>query len=130
MPTLHLILSHSLTPEQKADARQNWGIDQFQVLPPDLQALWSNVPPTLEELTPYFAPLLEWISEHLTWKDYLLVQGDFGAVFLVVEYCRAFNYGTPLYATTLRQTQESLNEDGSVRIERVFKHVRYREYGI
>ncbi len=96
-------------------------------LPEHLQARWSNVPPHLESIDDHLRPILDWLGEQTQPGDYVLVQGDFGAVYLSVIY--AFAVGLiPLYATTERQVVEIPQPDGSVQVQRTFRHVRFRKY--
>ena len=64
------------------------------------------------------------------WKkgDYILIQGDFGACFLMVQF--AFEKGfIPIYSTTEREAVETHGEDGSVSLTHRFKHRIFRRYG-
>ena len=60
--------------------------------------------------------------------DYVLVQGDFGACCLMVDYARRLGL-LPIYSTTRREVHEECLKDGSIRLVRSFRHVRFREYG-
>jgi phenylpropionate dioxygenase-like ring-hydroxylating dioxygenase large terminal subunit len=123
-----LFLSHQLTEDQEAELRAHWGVGEIVPLPQDLQALWSQVPPYLESLTGYLSPLFRWLAENARPGDIALIQGEFGAVYLAVQ--KAFELGlVPIYATTRREVRETKLPDGSIRQERVFKHVRFRVYG-
>ena len=58
--------------------------------------------------------------------DYVLVQGEFGAVFYMVDYC--FKTGRiPVYAATKRVVQEHKNGD-KITSKRVFEHTCFRRY--
>jgi len=123
-----LLFSHDLTQEQIEELERGWGVEVIEPLPPELQKLWSSVPPHLDSLSQYLAPVLEWMEKIGEPGDKAVIQGDFGAVYLAVR--KAFELGvTPLYATTRREVREVLQPDGSVKQERVFRHVRFRVYG-
>lgn len=127
MPTLFLLFNHRLTPDQETDATQSLGVTECIYLPETLQPLWSQVPPEAESLVAYLEPLRLWLSEQARAGDYVLVQGDYGATYLMVQ--QAFRLGLiPVHGTTARQTLEQVQPDGSVKIERVFRHARFREY--
>lgn len=129
MKTLYLLFSHTLTEEQKTDACLNLGVNEFMGLTPNLQQLFSNVPANLETLDEYLTPICEWISEKASNKqDYILIQGDFGVTYYLVNYCKKFNYASPIYATTERQIVEVVQENGSITTQRVFKHRMFRKY--
>ena len=129
MSTLFLLFSHQLTLAQQQDARQNLNVERFVSLPTDLQQLFSNIPPDLERLETYLSPIIQWIDDNCTqWEDYMLIQGDFGATYYLVNYCRSFNYACPVYATTRREVINEVNQEGAVEVKKVFRHVRFREY--
>ncbi|MDL1970754.1 MAG: CRISPR-associated protein Csx20 [Candidatus Desulfofervidaceae bacterium] len=128
MPTIYLLFSHKLTPEQEKDLKENWQVENIISLPPELQYLWSQVPPDLFELNEYLEPIKGWLKENVQKGDLVLIQGDFGAVYLMVNY--AFSLGlTPIYATTERAVKEESSPEGEVVIERIFRHKRFRRYG-
>ncbi len=129
MSTLHLLFSHTLTPDQEQDAHLNLGVGQFKSLSPDLQELFSNVPPDLKSLDTYLAPIQAWIKEFAADpQDYILIQGDFGATYFLVDYCKQCGFAVPVYATTERQSVDVTQADGSVVTQRTFRHKMYREY--
>lgn len=129
MKNLFLLFSHHITEEQFQDARQSLGITDFIRLPEDLQKRFSNVPADLETIDEYLQPILDWIDEYCaSHKDYILIQGDFGATYFLVDYCKKRNYATPIYATTERKSVEEVQEDGSIKTQRIFKHKRFRLY--
>lgn len=129
MKTLFLIFSHTLTPEQVLDAEASLGVSEFIGLPPDLQTLFSQVPADLESLQQYLRPIFNWIDQNASDNDdYVLIQGDFGATYLLVDYCKTFGYAIPIYATTERAVINETQEDGSVTVQRIFRHKRFRKY--
>jgi hypothetical protein len=127
MPTLFLLFSHTLTEEQRADARRTLGVRRFVRLPADLQARWSAVPPDADRIDAHLQPVLDWLAAQARPGDYVLAQGDFGAIFLAVTF--ALGRGLrPIYATTARQVRETRRPDGQVEVQRVFRHARFRPY--
>ena len=62
MKTLFLLFSHSLTEDQKQDAQDSLGVSEFVSLPAELQQMFSNVPPELEELDDFLDPIVDWIT--------------------------------------------------------------------
>ncbi|GAA4829440.1 CRISPR-associated protein Csx20 [Algivirga pacifica] len=125
---LHLFFSHSLTQEQQQDAQQALQVTKEIPLPERLQKLWSNVPPELEDLNAYTTPFLQYIEQEIAPEDYVLVQGDFGMVNMIVGYCKLRNKGIPIYATTERKAVEVVLPDGTVEVKRTFKHKIFRQY--
>jgi len=126
MKNMFLLFSHKLTNEQIIDAKKVLKVDNFVYLPNDLQSLWSNVPAELESLKNYLLPLKEYIKNNAKKDDFVLIQGDFGAVYEMVNYAKKLNL-TPVYATTKRETQEEIQKEKVVKISK-FKHIRYRKY--
>lgn len=127
MHKMLLLLSHELTVDQREDADASLTINEFVPLPPDLQELWRNIPPTKPLLSDYLEPFCVWIKENANSGDYVLIQGDFGAAYSMVNY--AFSAGLiPVYATTERESVETPMPDGSVKLERIFKHRMFRGY--
>jgi len=125
--TLFLIFSHEITPAQRQDAEKSLGISGFTELPPELRELWGPIPPDIESVNRYLAPIVEWLSVVGKPGDYVLIQGDFGAVYHLVNL--AFNRGlVPVYSTTTRSAIEEHGEDGTVRMTHIFRHVRFRRY--
>jgi hypothetical protein len=106
---LYLLLSHNLTPEQIQDAQENWQVKNFVALPEHLQTLY------------------DWLKQNCQKGDLILIQGDFGATYLMVQYAWQAQL-IPLYSTTKRNVQERILPDGSVHTERFFVHQRFRIY--
>ena len=67
-----------------------------------------------------------WINEISNEQDYILVQGEFGATFYIVDYCFKNNL-IPVYATSVRRVEE-IREGDKVLTNRVFVHEGYRKY--
>jgi len=129
MPKLFLIFNHTLTPEQESDARASLGVDEIEEMPQELHGIWSNIPPDKPAIDSLLKPVKTWLAENAEPDDFVLVQGDFGACYLIVTF--AFEKGLiPVYSTTLRQTRETRGPDGSINVSRTFKHLIYRRYGL
>ncbi|MDM8537378.1 CRISPR-associated protein Csx20 [Desulfobacterales bacterium HSG17] len=129
MPTsLYLLFNHQITPDQELDARTSLKVENIITMPPEIQDIWSQVPPDLDGISDVLAPVKSWLSSVSSPGDYVLVQGDFGACFIMVN--AAFDLRLiPVYATTKRAVTEELQPDGSLKITRRFKHQRFRKYG-
>ena len=128
MPTLFLLFNHQFTPAQYQAAREELGVLQVVSMPPPLQDLWGQIPPDLPALAPYLQPLQAWLAARAAPGDYVLIQGDFGATYLMVRF--ALEHGLiPIYATTSRQAREEHLPDGAVKMVHYFQHQRFRRYG-
>jgi hypothetical protein len=125
--TLFLLFNHSLTAPQESDARTSLGIGRILLPPPVISRYWMEIPPDVEELTEHLAPVISWLGNEARPGDFALIQGEFGATFLLVN--EALRLGlVPIYSTTRRQAVEHHLPDGQVNISHIFSHVRYRKY--
>jgi len=129
MSDLFLIFNHEITSLQEEDARENLGVTRIIDLPPDLKKLWSQVPPDLPEIFSYLEPVMEWLAGHAKQNDFVLIQGDFGACFIMVNF--AFKRDlVPVYSTTRREAVEEYGEGGTIKMVHRFKHRKFRRYGV
>lgn len=127
MHRMLLVFSHELTPEQIEDARTTLNINEFVPLPSDLQKLWQNIPPADLSIIGYMEHFRRFVKDNADKGGYALIQGDVGAVYLMVNF--AFSLGLiPVYATTERDVLEKRMPDNSVISERIFKHKIFRRY--
>ena len=89
------------------------------------KTIWGNI--DTESSVINLDKLEEFILDKTKIDDYILIQGEFGAVFKLVDFC--FRIGRiPVYATSKRESQDFEKEDGSIEKRSVFKFVRFREY--
>ncbi|NLI83774.1 MAG: hypothetical protein GX443_19140 [Deltaproteobacteria bacterium] len=128
MSKLLLLFNHTLTGQQSADAVENLGVSGFVNPPESVKALWADIPASPAEIRPFLQPVFDWLDGASEPGDYVLVQGDFGAVFLVVHHALE-THRIPVYSTTRREAAEEPGHDGSVQLTHRFRHVRFREYG-
>lgn len=127
MPRLFLLFSHQLTPDQMADAQRTLATSDWVALPAALQARWSEIPPDADTIADHLQPIFDWLQAAASPGDFVLIQGDFGAVYLAVTFAVAREL-IPIYATTARQVVETRLPDGQIQTQRIFAHVRYRRY--
>ncbi|HHW48438.1 MAG TPA: hypothetical protein GXX14_07465 [Clostridiaceae bacterium] len=126
MPDLYLVFSHELSESQKKEAYERLGVKDILGLPDNLKAIWSQIPADIPCVSEYIEPVREWLEKNIREGDYILIQGDFGATYLLVKWAFSKNC-TPLYATTERIVTETHNGE-KVIVSRVFEHVRFRFY--
>jgi len=125
---IFLVFNHKITPEQKKGAEISLGVNRIIEMPENLQLLWQQIPPALPGIKTILDPVKTWLVESAKPLDYVLIQGDFGATYLLVEF--ALNRKLiPVYSTTIRQARESIQPDGSLKTEHLFKHKIFRRYG-
>jgi len=123
-----LIFSHELTGEQKKELKDKWGVNRIVPMPEDISDTWRNVPPEISSLKSFVRPVLEWLVKVAFPDDVVLVQGDFGATFIVVNFSLKLGL-VPVYSTTKRDVTEEAYPGGEVRQNRIFKHQMFRRYG-
>ncbi len=124
---MFLFFSHKLTSEQIEDAKKNLKVERFIYLPKDLQQLFSNVPAENECLEEFKKPFEEYLSKNSQKGDYVLLQGDFGLIYLLIDFSKRVGL-VPVYATTKRVVIEKRVDNKTVKISQ-FKHIRFRRYG-
>ncbi len=83
-PTLFLLFNHCLTVPQETDARTSLGVDRIVLPPPEISRLWQEIPPESDELISYLAPIFSWLGNEAHPGNFVLIQGEFGATFLLV----------------------------------------------
>ena len=126
MHKIFLLFSHKLTQSQRDDARDSLGVDEFIGLPKELQTLWSNIPSEVKRLKSYLEPLKKYLKENALKDDIILVQGDFGGVYEMVEFCKENNF-IAVHSTTKREVQEVIRENRVIKTS-TFEHVIFRRY--
>ena len=126
MNKMFLLFSHTLTKNQKDDAMKSFGIEEFIYLPKDLQELFSNVPNDLKKLSEYLTPIKLFLKQYSKEGDFVLIQGDFGATYILVNFAKSLKLRA-VYSTTKRVTQE-FEGDGKIIKKSIFEHERFREY--
>jgi len=125
--SLFLIFNHKLSEIQKEDARSSLGVHRIINLPGDLDQIWRQIPPDLIEIDNCLKSIKTWLSDQAAESDYVLIQGDFGATFILVNF--TFEKGLiPIYSTSNREAVEEQQEDGSVKLSHRFRHQRFRRY--
>ena len=123
MKKMFLFFSHILTDLQKKEAEEEWGINEFVYLPEDLQRKWSQIDPFSESVD--IKPFTVFLMQKANKGDIVLIQGDYGAVFSLVNI--AFeNDLLPVYATSVRRKKIISNNMDAYETD--YKHCRFRRY--
>ena len=126
MKKMFLLFSHNLTQIQIDDAKNNLDIEKFVSLSQDLQELWSNIPSDLIFIKEYLLPFRNFLKKNSNFGDVVLIQGDFGAVYQMVNFANDLGLKA-VYATTTRVIEEIVIDEKTVK-KSIFEHRRYREY--
>lgn len=127
MKQIFLLFSHQLTPAQQDELQKKFGINKVVYLPPELQIIWSNIPPELCSIKSHLEDVFKWISGEANPEDVILIQGEFGAVYMAVDFCEKMSL-IPIYATTKREISKETSTGETIEIKRTFTHVRFRRY--
>jgi hypothetical protein len=123
MKKMFILISHTITQQQKEDAVKYLGIDTFCVLP---TKVWSQIPAEHGSVKESLMSLKKILLEKAKRGDYLFVQGDYGATFNMVQFAKESGL-VPVYATSIRKAYEVAKGEKVVTV-REFQHVRFREY--
>lgn len=123
---LLVLLSHELQDKQVVEINELMGIKEIVRAPDSVMKVWSNISPKGELAQEDLEPVISWIGRTSSQGDRVLVQGEFGATFYVVEYCFERKL-RPIYSTTERKVVEEVQGD-KVIAKRVFSHVTFRSY--
>ena len=120
---MYILMSHKMTEQQKEDAKQTLNVQCFVVLPTDV---WSQIPAENKNVESSLLQLKAQLMTQAKEGDLLLVQGDYGATFNMVQFTKEIGL-IPVYATSKRNVYEVV-EGEKVTTVRGFRHVRFRKY--
>ncbi len=107
MATLYLLFNHQLTEAQKENAHKVLGVVDIVDLKPWTGDLWSAIP--TGEVFPQkeVDQIIQTLTEKTHPGDFLLVLGEWGAVYYIVDWC--FHTGRiPCHTTTSRKVLEEV----------------------
>ena len=127
MKQIFLLFSHQLTTVQQDELKNDFKVDKIVYLPLELQNMWSNIPPEIPSIKNHIQDIFVWLKENSNLDDLVLVQGEFGAVFITVDFCKKTGL-IPIYATTKRVVTEKVLPDKTIQTKRNFDHIRFREF--
>lgn len=123
MKKMFVLINHDLTQEQKSQALKVFGVEDIINIADDA---WSNISPSDENILYVLNRYKKELMLEAEAGDILLVQGDFGATYNMINFAKNIGIKT-IYATTKRIVQE-LAIDGKLVTRREFKHEKFREY--
>lgn len=123
MKKMFVLINHNLTEEQKDQALKVFGVEDIINIADDA---WSNISPSDENILYVLNGYKKELMLEAEAGDILLVQGDFGATYNMINFAKNIGIKT-IYATTKRAVQELIIDGKSV-TRREFKHEKFREY--
>lgn len=124
---LYLIFNHSLTPEQEQHAKNSLMVDEIITMPEDIRGIWSDIPPDIANIGHILEPIKHWLKINAHKGDLVLIQGDFGACYIMVNFAFSLEL-VPIYSTTQRIATEKIEEHGVVKLTHNFSHRIFRLY--
>jgi len=126
MKNIFILINHILTERQLAQLHEIYGSECKIIFPPEnVKIYWSQIPPKTTLENEKINQITKWLSQAKE-QDVLLVQGDFGATFVIVDYALKNNL-IPIQSVTKRiETEEKDGE--KVYKHYVFEHECFREY--
>lgn len=123
MKTMYILMSHKISKYQIEDAMLNWNVTRFITLP---TKIWSQIPAERDNIESCLLHLKAQLRDEAKIGDMLLIQGDYGATFNMVQFSNEIGI-LSVYATSRRISREIIVGETITTI-REFKHVKFRKY--
>lgn len=125
MKKAYCLLNHSLTENQVKELLEEYKVLEIKYPDAELSAKWAQIPPSKNLDMNVIRSVLIWL-QNAEKEDVLIVQGEFGSTFYIVDYALK-NGLKPLYAVTKRVAEEKRNGEEVIK-QYVFTHCCFREY--
>ena len=116
-----LLFSHILTDPQEKELKERYRCENIIYMPEELKKIWMNVDDTTSA-----EPFKNFLLKNLNKGDYVLIQGEWGLTFQLVNFALDNGF-VPLFSRTTRDVKEEKKGDEVVRIS-VFRHLGFRKY--
>lgn len=124
MPRTFCLLNHQLTRKQVGELETIFHSEEILYPSTELSAMWSQIDPE-KDTNEIVQKVIDWLA--VTQKgDFLIVQGEFGTTFKLVDYALK-NGLVPIYATTRRVAKE-VRDGERIHREYIFEHVCFKRY--
>ena len=121
----YCLLNHSLTDNQIKELVEEYNISEIKYPDAELSVKWMQIPASKNLDMNVIKAVLVWIQDAEK-DDVLIVQGEFGSTFYIVDYALK-NGLIPVYAVTKRVAEEKRNGEEVVR-QYIFRHCCFRKY--
>lgn len=120
---LILLFSHKLTPQQLKDAEEKLNCKEIIYLNEKLSKLWQNILPETD-----IQVFKDFLMENGKAGDYVLIQGEWGTVYNMVNFAKEKNM-IPIYSSTARKVvEEKSSSENQVIKTSVFEHRGFYRY--
>lgn len=120
-----LLFSHKLTENQIFELKNNFKVDKVIYLDENMQKIWSNVDVD-NDYQLNLDIIKKFLRETLDRGDYVLIQGEWGYTYQMVEFCKKNDF-TPIYSFSKRESSE-VKENEIVKKVSIFKHIKFIKY--
>ena len=124
MKKMILLFSHKLTDSQIKDIKRKLQCKEILYLPEKIQSIFSNVTSDNREFV--INELKVYLSKNADKGDYILIQGEFGVSYKMINYSKEIGL-IPVYSSTKRETIE-INKGNKIKKITFFKHEEFVEY--
>lgn len=125
MKKCYCLLNHSLTENQLKDLKSNFDVEEILCPSEELQRNWAQIRTDKNLDYELIQKVRVWLNNAVT-GDILVVQGEFGTTFCLVDY--ALKKGlVPVHAVTKRVAKEEVDGETVTR-QYVFEHFCFRKY--
>lgn len=124
MKKIILLFSHKLTDAQIKDIKRKLQCKEILYLPKKIQTVFSNVTSNNREFI--INELKVYLSKNANKGDYILVQGEFGVSYKMINYSKEIGL-IPIYSSTKRETIE-ITKGNKIKKITFFKHEEFVEY--
>lgn len=124
MPRTFCLLNHQLTQKQITELEAVFCSEAVMYPDVELANMWAQINPEHDTQLLVDRVIL-WLQQVKS-GDYLIIQGEFGTTFKLVDYALK-NGLIPIYATTKRIAKE-VREGERVHREYIFEHVCFKKY--
>lgn len=121
MKKIVLLFSHKLTSLQEKELNTKWNCEQIIYMPQDLKEKWGNIDANTD-----LKSFKKYLKENLGKNDLVLIQGEWGATYKMVNYSKRKGY-IPLYSSSKRDSTE-FHEGDKVIKNSTFLHIKFVKY--
>lgn len=116
-----LLFSHTLTDPQLKELTTDFMCENIIYMPQDIKSIWQNI--TDSTSSDIFE---QFLLENLKENDYVLIQGDWGMTYKMINFAKAHKF-IPIFSRTTRNVKE-YTDGAKVLKTSIFEHIGFRKY--
>ena len=120
-----IMINHALSAAQQNDFDE-MGVTEVVTLGDNLKKIWGQIAFNADRKS-VAQTMIDGFLSSANEGDIVLVQGEFGTTFMIVDYCLQKGL-VPMFATTVRRTVEKTLDNGTVEKTAVFDHAGFVKY--